>query len=226
MNFRVAIFAAVVVLFLITLALVYLYRRYPEEKTLQALPPAIAVTGGLATILGLLGLIALTNGPPEPTLVVTTLPSDIMIQTTLIPSPLALTDTAPNQEQSTDVAEIVNVEASPNVATVTMATLAAIQPTRVAVGEPIYFQSLGSASDSSWRVWGDANGRAAYEAGGYVIWSEDTVSSWLSANLDDTYRELILEVDVTPITYGLVTGYTIAVGWDDTNSYYNLSSEI
>ncbi len=94
-------------------------------------------------------------------------------------------------------------------------------PTPLRVGEPIYFNSLESQTDVSWRVWQDSDGRAGYESGGYYVLALDSKAGWLSANLDDEYRNLILNIDAIPISHGLITGYKIAVGWDESNNYYS-----
>lgn len=94
-------------------------------------------------------------------------------------------------------------------------------PTPLIVGEPIYFNSFTSPTDGSWRTWQDVDGQAGYENDSYYVLAKDTKSGWLSANLDDDYYDFVLEVQVTPASYGPVTGYDIAVGWDETNSYYS-----
>jgi hypothetical protein len=94
-------------------------------------------------------------------------------------------------------------------------------PTPLKVGQPIYFNSLESQSDVSWRVWQDADGRAGYENNGYYVLALDSKAGWLSTNLDDEYQDFVLSIEAIPISYGLITGYKIAVGWDESNSYYS-----
>ena len=36
---------------------------------------------------------------------------------------------------------------------------------------------------------------------------------------------MILQVEVVPLSHELITGYSIAIGWDETNSYYSFRVE-
>lgn len=220
MNLLVVVSSVVVGLFLIVAVLTYFYRRYPTNRTLQALLSAFTVVSGIATILTLLGLISFNAAPSQPVPNVTTSISTDNTVTATVAMPITKSGTPVSQDQPTEVAATLAVESSPSVATVIVATLAAVQPTPIAVREPTYFQSLAEPIDASWRIWSDSSGKATYEDDGYVVWSNDNVASWLSANLDDVYRDFVLQVNATPITFGLVTGYKIAIGWEESNSYY------
>lgn len=118
---------------------------------------------------------------------------------------ILLTDTPPPTDEPTPTSESTPLA----------------NPTPLRVDEPIYFSSLESQTDGSWRVWQDSDGRAGYENGGYYVLAFDSKAGWLSANLDDEYRNFVLNIDAIPISHSLITGYAIAVGWDESNSYYS-----
>ena len=86
-------------------------------------------------------------------------------------------------------------------------------------GTLIYFDDFESNANN-WRTWSDDDGRAWYENGGYNVRSYANTRGWMSIKLDDHHNDMILEVDAVPITYELVTGYSIAFGWAEGENYY------
>lgn len=86
-------------------------------------------------------------------------------------------------------------------------------------GTLTYFDDFES-NTNNWRTWSDGDGRAWYENGGYNVRSYANTRGWMSIKLDDPHTNMILEVDVVPITHELVTGYAIAIGWTEGENYY------
>lgn len=138
------------------------------------------------------------------------------------PVPTVIIDPRPSYEPPVTVDPNLLSESTPLASPTPLSESTPLaNPTPLKVDEPIYFNSLETQTDISWRVWGDSDGRAGYENRGYYVLSFDSKAGWLSANLDDEYKNFILSIDATPISYGLITGYSIAVGWEESNSYYS-----
>lgn len=190
--------------------LVILKLRDSGDRIFKTFLAVFGFLASVATIVGIAIQIWDWNGPPSQT---------------VVPVVTVVGMRAPSDALTVPLATAVpaTTTAAPNVAPPTAAPPPLLPET---LAELHYYSDLKNPdSDPSWPTMGEGGGRADYDEYGYTIHSEESRIGWLVGRDMALYGDFALQIDVTPLTSGEATAYSIGFDWTSDNSGYYLLVE-